>query len=91
IGLNGWRTSEPVFIPSERPRGVRKMAELLYGNPINVKKFAEDLCVTPQLLKVMLDLYGSGNEGLSPTRPFRTASPPRSGGLLGNVHPFPRR
>jgi len=31
IGARGWRTSEPVEVPIEKPRAFKKMAEVIYG------------------------------------------------------------
>lgn len=38
----GWRTHEPIELPVEKPRALRKMAELLYGIPVDVKRLAAD-------------------------------------------------
>ena len=45
IGARGWRKQEPsnLAIPLERPRALRKMAELLYGDPPDVRRFASDM------------------------------------------------
>lgn len=100
LGMQGWRTTEPVYIPSERPRGVRRMAELLYGTPIDIKKFADDVRVTPQVINEMLSLYAAGAETLSPPKPpggsgtlrsLRAVAPTDASRLPGNVRPFPRR
>jgi Zn-dependent peptidase ImmA (M78 family) len=90
IGINGWRTNEPVFIPSEKPRGLRKMVELVYGNPINVKKFADDLCLVPPLAEEILALYAPGG-GSSFAGPLRDVPPPSPRGTASNVRPFRRR
>jgi Zn-dependent peptidase ImmA (M78 family)/transcriptional regulator with XRE-family HTH domain len=38
----GTSKSEPVSIPIEKPRALRKMAEVLYGDPINFKRLSSD-------------------------------------------------
>jgi Zn-dependent peptidase ImmA (M78 family) len=38
----GWRQHEPVEIPADRPRGLRKMAEVTYGENFNVRRIAKD-------------------------------------------------
>jgi Zn-dependent peptidase ImmA (M78 family)/DNA-binding XRE family transcriptional regulator len=43
ITVRGWRHKEPVEIPMERPHALRKMAELVYGTPINLRKLASDI------------------------------------------------
>src|SRR5262245_21838168 len=44
IGSKGWRTREPsnLDVPPEKPRSLRQMAELVYGNPIHYEKLATD-------------------------------------------------
>lgn len=46
LGSNGWRTNEPINIPAERPRILSKMAELLYGSPVDYKRLAADTNLT---------------------------------------------
>lgn len=45
IAARGWRTQEPGVDarPIERPRALRKMAELVYGNPMDTRKIADHL------------------------------------------------
>ncbi len=55
IGRNGWRTQEPVEIPVEKPRALRKMAETLYGTPIDYRKLAVDLRMPYSLTKDLFE------------------------------------
>lgn len=56
----GWRRNEPVDIAVEKPRAVRKMAELLYGTPVDVRRLAKDVRVLrPSMVKAMLDVHAS--------------------------------
>ena len=59
VGMRGWRTSEPIFIPEERPRAVRKMVELIYGEPINIGKVANDLDLPQQLTREIMQNYAA--------------------------------
>jgi len=45
LSQRGWRKAEPssLAVPIERPRGFRTMAELLYGDPPNIKRMASEL------------------------------------------------
>lgn len=44
LSARGWRTREPGYLQPEKPRAVRKMAELLYGpGPIDTRRLATDL------------------------------------------------
>jgi Zn-dependent peptidase ImmA (M78 family)/DNA-binding XRE family transcriptional regulator len=64
IGARGWRTEEPAHlaVPVEKPRALRKMAELLYGSPIAYRKMAEDLNLQPQFVKQILDVHAERSE-----------------------------
>lgn len=42
LSAKGWRTCEPIDLPPERPRGLRQLAELVYGTPLNYRKIAND-------------------------------------------------
>lgn len=56
LGARGWRLREPsnLAIPVERPRAFKKMAELLYGYPIDVRKFADSMTLSPAFLRDVL-------------------------------------
>jgi Zn-dependent peptidase ImmA (M78 family)/transcriptional regulator with XRE-family HTH domain len=77
----GWRTREPqnLDIPIERPRGIRQMAELLYGMPIDVRKFASELSLAPGFARELLEAQ-SGAVSQSPhLKPERGVErPPQS-------------
>jgi Zn-dependent peptidase ImmA (M78 family)/DNA-binding XRE family transcriptional regulator len=62
LSKHGWRTQEPenLAIPIERPRAFKKMAELLYGIPVDVRRLAADLALNPGLLKDVLDVQAEG-------------------------------
>lgn len=63
LSAQGWRTAEPVFVPTEKPRAVRKMAELLYpGSPIDYQKLAADVSLSPRLVKEFLDAHATRME-----------------------------
>jgi Zn-dependent peptidase ImmA (M78 family)/transcriptional regulator with XRE-family HTH domain len=55
----GYRKKEPenLDIQAEKPRGLRKMAELIYGIPINYEKIAADMDVSASLVKTLFDIY----------------------------------
>ncbi len=57
----GWRENEPQMeaIPYERPRGLRQMAEMIYGNPIDFDRLASDVSVPASRLRVLLDAYAA--------------------------------
>lgn len=60
----GWHKNEPssLAVPIEKPRAVRKMAELLYGNPIDYKRLASDTNLTEQFVKEIIEAHADRNE-----------------------------
>jgi Zn-dependent peptidase ImmA (M78 family)/transcriptional regulator with XRE-family HTH domain len=57
ISRRGWRNAEPGSgaIVLERPRGLRRMAELLYGTPIDTRRLAADAGLPARLVTALLD------------------------------------
>lgn len=41
-------------IPLEKPRGVRQVAEMVYGAPIRYKQLAGDVCMPEQLVRMSI-------------------------------------
>lgn len=85
IGARGWRTHEPVELVAEKPRAYRKMAELLYGSPIDVQRFADDAALPVGLIEDILDAHA----GLSDL-PQRAATE-ASNVVRLRAHPVTRR
>ena len=50
-----WLKHEPIGIPADRPRALRRMAEVAYGGTINVRKIAKDAKRPPFLVASLLD------------------------------------
>jgi Zn-dependent peptidase ImmA (M78 family)/transcriptional regulator with XRE-family HTH domain len=71
IGRRGWRTREPVNldVPVEKPRAVRKMAELLYGDPIDYVKFAADMQLAPLFARHVMEAHASREDLPPPSEP----------------------
>lgn len=57
LSLRGWRKTEPVVIPLERPRGLRQMAELLYGLPIDYARVAGDVCMPEEFVREIIEVH----------------------------------
>jgi len=62
IGARGWRVSEPVDVPVEKPRALKKMAELVYGIPINYEKLAGNLKLSLRFVRRIIDAHAEGSE-----------------------------
>lgn len=53
----GWRTAEPVIIEPEKPRALRQMAEMIYGDPIDFRRMAEESNVNIDTLEELMEGY----------------------------------
>ncbi len=62
LNTHEWRTNEPIVIPTEKPRAMRQMAEIVYGNPINYQRFAQDLGMHPHFVKRLIEGYATREE-----------------------------
>jgi len=69
ISIKGWRMEEPknLDVPLEKPRALRKMAELVYGNPINYHRLASDVSLSVSTVKQILDCYALPRSSDVPT------------------------
>lgn len=59
INKRGWGRNEPASndLPNEVPRAVRKVAEVVYGNPVDVRQLARDTAVSTHFIETMLRQY----------------------------------
>lgn len=82
----GWRTKEPfnLDIPIEKPRAVRKMAEVLYGKSVNYRKMASDFRIPTHRIREIIDAHATNAQPTSNQDEGKTQI---SGRLLG----FPGR
>lgn len=57
LSQRGWRTREPenLDVPIEQPRAVRKMIELLYGSPPDMRRLSQDVALPADLLRHVVD------------------------------------
>lgn len=64
IGRNGWRTHEPdnLAIKPERPRAVRRMVELLYGNPPDYARAAFDMRLHPHQVRQIVRAHAERSQ-----------------------------
>jgi Zn-dependent peptidase ImmA (M78 family)/DNA-binding XRE family transcriptional regulator len=62
ISMRGWRTNEPIRLEPEKPRAYRKMAELLYGSPIDVRRLADEASLPMGLVQDILDVHAGLEE-----------------------------
>jgi hypothetical protein len=57
-----WVKNEPVPIPAEKPRLLRKLAEALYGPNVDARDVAEPLSFPVHLMKSIMAAYASATE-----------------------------
>ncbi|MDP9316495.1 MAG: XRE family transcriptional regulator [Chloroflexota bacterium] len=64
VASRGWRTREPINldVAMERPRAVRQMAELLYGQPINYERLAADVHLSVPLVQQIIEVHEAQKE-----------------------------
>lgn len=57
LSQRGWRTREPanLDLPVEKPRAIRKMIELLYGNPPDMRRLVLDVALPGDLLRHLVE------------------------------------
>ncbi|WP_353068008.1 XRE family transcriptional regulator [Amycolatopsis sp. DG1A-15b] len=73
MSKKGWNRKEPGFVPPEKPRGLRKLAELSYGAGPNVERMAADAGWSEALTVDVLRQHATASE--LPRRP-QDAGPP---------------
>lgn len=59
LSARGWRKDQPVHVPVEKPRAYRKMAELVYGDPVDAVALARDAAWLPPFAASVLDQHAS--------------------------------
>jgi Zn-dependent peptidase ImmA (M78 family) len=64
LSARGWRLKEPsnLRVEPEKPRLLRRMAELLYGDPIDYSALAKDYCLKAHFATDVLRRYASAAE-----------------------------
>ncbi len=67
ISDRGWKKTEPIALHIEKPRALRQMAEIVYGDPINYNRLANDFGMLPLALKRLLSAYAKREEYGTPT------------------------
>jgi Zn-dependent peptidase ImmA (M78 family)/DNA-binding XRE family transcriptional regulator len=62
LSSKGWRTTEPIPIVPEKPRLLKKMAEVLYGSPVPIDRIAADADMLPAEVSRVLGLYAEAEK-----------------------------
>ena len=77
ISSKGWRTDEPIPIAPEKPRLLKKMAEVLYGSSLPLDRIAAAADMLPAEVTRVFDLYADA-EPHPPRAKLRIVSFPAS-------------
>lgn len=59
LSARGWRKDQPGYVAVEKPRAFRKMAELLYREPIDVIAMSSDAAWLPPFTVAVLDQHAT--------------------------------
>lgn len=70
MSARGWNRLEPGYVPIEKPRAFRKLAELAYGPGPNVQRFAADAGWSESLALAVLGQHATADE-----LPFEAVGP----------------
>ncbi len=75
MNKTGLRRREPGDIPIEKPRAFRKMVEIVYGNPPNIRRFAADFDFPLQLANALVSAHAKQSEVVA-------SVPPETGNIV---------
>lgn len=87
LSARGWRKAEPVAIPLERPRLLRKMAEVVFGVPIDYAKVAQTVGAPAKLVQEILEQH-STKEAIRGAQTPAVQAPLPEIGRMGDVLDF---
>jgi Zn-dependent peptidase ImmA (M78 family)/transcriptional regulator with XRE-family HTH domain len=62
ISARGWNRAEPGYVPDEKPRAFRKLAEISYGPGPNMQRFASDADWSEELAFRVLEKHARPDE-----------------------------
>jgi Zn-dependent peptidase ImmA (M78 family)/DNA-binding XRE family transcriptional regulator len=65
LSVRGWRTEEPIQLPREKPRALRQIAEIVYGDgtpQINFQRLAHNVDMHPLFVKRIMSMYATREE-----------------------------
>jgi Zn-dependent peptidase ImmA (M78 family)/transcriptional regulator with XRE-family HTH domain len=59
LSARGWTKQQPVVVPVEKPRAYRRMAELLYGDPVDIGALSRQMAWLPSFCSDVLAQHAS--------------------------------
>lgn len=82
ISKKGWNRKEPGFVPEEKPRGLRKLAELCYGSGPNVERMSAEAGWSEELTVDILQQHAKADELPRKTRTSKANYPARDDNIV---------
>ncbi len=79
MGSRGWLRNEPVAIPPEKPRLLRKLIEAVYGTNVDLKAIADRFSIP---IGMMREIYDSYRPAKALTKHEEEIKPSKNGKLL---------
>ncbi|NMO54269.1 ImmA/IrrE family metallo-endopeptidase [Actinoplanes sp. TBRC 11911] len=86
VSARGWNKSEPGYVPREKPRAFRKLAEIGYGAGPNVEGLAKDAAWSQELALQVLDEHAAPDE--LPMEPQSAPAPQHGGNVVAFRRPI---
>lgn len=82
LNARGWKIREPLShaVPLEKPRAIRKIAELVYGYPINYERLAADTNHLKEFVQQVMESYSGRPK--TKDEPPDADSPQTPGGVI---------
>jgi Zn-dependent peptidase ImmA (M78 family) len=77
LSARGWRTNEPVAIPAEKPRRLRKMAEVVLGGALDLPQLAVLIHAPTKLVREILESHAGREDLSSPVAAIGKSQPQR--------------
>lgn len=62
LGAMGWRTNEPIAVTPEKPRTLRRMAEIAFGETATAERLADAMNIPVALAREILDAHATKSE-----------------------------
>jgi len=80
ISARGWNKTEPGYVAPEKPRALRKMAEMAYGAGVSTERMARTTAWSERLALDVLTRHAASDE--LPFDPQRNLSHPENDGVI---------
>jgi Zn-dependent peptidase ImmA (M78 family)/DNA-binding XRE family transcriptional regulator len=66
MGARHWKVDEPIKLAAEKPRALRRLVEVLYGDPIDYRRLALDVHLSPLYLRDLMRMQAGREDLIAP-------------------------